>query len=70
MSASRAFRGGVSARPSWNSLTLRQLSPIEIPSPTGGWNMENFPWLLPAWLIGAPFVLGLIDYFMLPRAYR
>ncbi len=27
--------------------------------------MENFPWLLPAWLIGAPFVLGLIEFFTL-----
>jgi hypothetical protein len=32
--------------------------------------MENYPWLLPAWLIGAPFVLGLVDYFTLPRAYK
>lgn len=32
--------------------------------------MENYPWLLPAWLIGAPFVLGLIDYLRLPRAYK
>lgn len=23
--------------------------------------MENFPWLLPAWLIGVPFVLAVIE---------
>jgi hypothetical protein len=23
--------------------------------------MENVPWLLPAWLIGMPFVLGVIE---------
>lgn len=32
--------------------------------------MENFPWLLPAWLLGAPLVLGLIEYLRLPRAYK
>ena len=24
--------------------------------------MENHPWLLPAWLIGVPFVLGVIEF--------
>jgi hypothetical protein len=31
---------------------------------------ENFAWLLPAWLIGAPFVIGLIEFFRLPSAVR
>jgi hypothetical protein len=32
--------------------------------------METHPWLLPAWLICAPFLLGLIEYFRLPRPMR
>lgn len=32
--------------------------------------MENLPWLLPAWLIGAPFVLGLVEYLRLPKSLR
>ncbi len=24
--------------------------------------MENYGWLLPAWLIGVPFVLGVIEF--------
>jgi hypothetical protein len=32
--------------------------------------METHPWLLPAWLIGAPFVFGLIDYLSLPKPLR
>lgn len=31
---------------------------------------ENFSWLLPVWLIGAPFVLGLIEFFRLPKSTR
>jgi hypothetical protein len=31
---------------------------------------ENFAWLLPAWLIGAPFVIGLVEFFRLPRQQR
>jgi hypothetical protein len=29
--------------------------------------METHPWLLPAWLIGAPLLLGLAEYFRRPR---
>lgn len=28
---------------------------------------EHLAWLLPVWLIGAPFLLGLIEFFRLPR---
>jgi hypothetical protein len=41
-------------------------------NPTGETSMimETHPWLLPAWLIGAPFVLGLIEYMSLPKPLR
>jgi hypothetical protein len=29
--------------------------------------MSDYMWLLPAWLLGAPLILGLIEYFRLPR---
>lgn len=28
---------------------------------------ENIAWLLPVWIIGAPFVVVLIEYFRLPK---
>jgi hypothetical protein len=30
----------------------------------------NFAWLLPVWLIGAPFLIGLVEYFRLPKSQR
>jgi hypothetical protein len=31
---------------------------------------EHYSWLLPAWLIGAPFLVGLIELFRLPKSTR
>lgn len=28
---------------------------------------ENYGWLLPVWLLGAPFILMLVEYFRLPK---
>lgn len=31
---------------------------------------EHYSWLLPVWLLGAPFLLGLIEFFRLPKSVR
>ncbi len=31
---------------------------------------EHLGWLLPVWLLGAPFLIGLIEYFRLPSHTR
>lgn len=28
---------------------------------------DNFAWLLPVWIIGAPFLAALVEYFRLPK---
>lgn len=32
--------------------------------------MENYPWLLPAWILGSVFLLGVVELFRIPKALR
>jgi hypothetical protein len=32
--------------------------------------MENYPWLLPAWILGSVFLLGVVELFRIPKSIR